>query len=101
MAAGTIEKHTRADDIRMDEIKWRINAAIDMRFGGKINHGIKLMLGHQRVHLVAIKNAIRARINAAGSRNKYHFLTLAAQVAQRWVFNAIDRAAAFIQLRRA
>src|SRR4029077_6915777 len=56
VATGTIEKHARADDIRGDEIKWRINAAINMRFGGKINHGVKLVLGHERVHLIAARN---------------------------------------------
>jgi len=56
VAAGTIEKHARADDIRMDEIKWRINAAIDMRFRGKINHGVKLVLGHERVHLIGARD---------------------------------------------
>ena len=32
----------------------RIDAAIDMRFGGEIDHGKKLVLGHERVHLVGI-----------------------------------------------
>ena len=56
MAAGTIEKHARTDDIRMDEIKRRINAAIDMLFAGKINHGVKLVLGHERVHLISVRD---------------------------------------------
>ena len=31
-----------------------IDAAVDVRFGGEIDDGIKLMLGHERVHLVGI-----------------------------------------------
>ncbi len=27
-----------------------------MRFSGKVNYGVKLMLGHERVHLVGIGN---------------------------------------------
>ena len=38
----------------MNEILRRINAAIDVRFGGEIDHGVKLMLGHERIHLIGI-----------------------------------------------
>jgi hypothetical protein len=27
-----------------------------MRFGGKINHGVKLVLGHERVHLIGARD---------------------------------------------
>ena len=40
--------------IGVNEIERRIDAAIDVRFRGKINHGIKLMFSHKRVHLVGI-----------------------------------------------
>ena len=56
MAPGAIEQDTRADDVGMDEIERRIDTAIDMRFGSEIDHAIKLVLGHERVHLVRIRD---------------------------------------------
>ncbi len=56
MAAGAIEQHTGADHIGMNEVQRRINAAIDMRFGREINNGVKLMLGHELIHLIGIGN---------------------------------------------
>ena len=56
MAARAIEQHTGADHVRVNEILRRINAAIDMRFGREIDHGVKLMLGHELVHLIGIGN---------------------------------------------
>ena len=50
----TIEQHTRADDICVNEIKRIVDAAVDMRFGREIDNRIKLMLGHERIHLVGI-----------------------------------------------
>ena len=52
--AGAIEKHARADNIGVNEIERIVDAAIDMRFGREIDNRIKLMLGHERVHLIGI-----------------------------------------------
>ena len=49
-----IEQHAGADNIGVDEIQRRINAAIDVRFGGEIDDRVKLMLGHERVHLISV-----------------------------------------------
>ena len=49
-----IEQHARADDVGVDEVLRRIDAAIDMRLGREIDHRVKLMLGHERVHLVEV-----------------------------------------------
>jgi hypothetical protein len=38
----------------MNEIERGINAAIDMGLGGKINHGVTLVFGHERIHLVGV-----------------------------------------------
>ena len=54
MAPRCIQQHACADDVGMNKVLWRIDAAIDMRFGGEIDDGVKLMLGHQRIHLVGI-----------------------------------------------
>jgi hypothetical protein len=56
MAPGAIEQDTGADDVGMDEIERRIDTAIDMRFRSEIDHAIKLVLGHERVHLVGIRD---------------------------------------------
>ena len=42
--------------LSMNEIARIVNAAIDMRFRGEVNDRIKLVLGHQRIHLVGIGN---------------------------------------------
>ena len=53
MAPGTIEQHARADNVGVNEIQRRIDAAIDVRLSRKINDRVKLMLSHKRVHLVS------------------------------------------------
>ena len=56
MPPRAIEQHARPDHIGMNEILRRINAAIDMRFGGEIDDRVKRMLRHERIHLVGICN---------------------------------------------
>ena len=53
---GAIEQDTGPDHISVNEILRRINAAIDMRFRREIDHRVKLMLGHERIHLIGICN---------------------------------------------
>jgi hypothetical protein len=38
----------------VDEIQRRINATIDVRFGGEIDDRVKLVLRHERVHLIGV-----------------------------------------------
>ena len=54
MPAGAIKQHTGADHVGVNEILRRIDAAIDVRFGREIDHGIKLVIGHERVHLIGV-----------------------------------------------
>ena len=56
MSPGAIEQHARANDIGVDEILRRINAAIDVRLGGEVHNRIKGVLAHERIHLVGIGN---------------------------------------------
>ena len=56
MAARTVKQHARPDHIRVDEILRRIDAAIDVRLRGEIDDGVKLVLRHERVHLIGICN---------------------------------------------
>ena len=56
MTSRTIEQHARADDIGVNEVEWRIDTAVDMRFSGKVNYGVKLMVGRERIHLIGIGN---------------------------------------------
>jgi hypothetical protein len=56
MTPRAIEQRARSDHIRMNEILRIVNAAIDVRFGGEINYGIKRMLRHERIHLVGIRD---------------------------------------------
>ena len=56
MTPGAIEQHTRADHVGVNEIRRRIDAAIDMGLGREIDNGVKLMLGHELIHLVGIGN---------------------------------------------
>ena len=56
MPAGAIEQHTGTDHVGVDEVQRRINAAIDMGFGGEINHSVELVLRHECVHLIGISN---------------------------------------------
>ena len=51
---AAFEQDARADHVGVNEILRRIDAAIDMRFGGEIDHGKKLVLDHELVHLVRI-----------------------------------------------
>ena len=52
MAPRAIEQHAGANDVCVNEVLRRIYAAVDMRFGGEVDDGVKLVLGHERVHLV-------------------------------------------------
>ena len=54
VATGAIEQHAGADDVGVNEVQRRIDAAIDVRFGGEIDDRVKLMLGHERVHLIGV-----------------------------------------------
>src|SRR3954468_9891281 len=56
MPASAIQQYAGADHVRVNEITGIIDAAVDVRFGGKIDHGIKLVLGEQRVHLIGIRD---------------------------------------------
>jgi hypothetical protein len=56
MSPRAIKQNARANDIGVNEIERRIDAAIDMRFGRKINDGIELVFGAERVHLVGVGN---------------------------------------------
>ena len=56
MPPGAIKQHTGADHVSVNEIQRRINAAIDMGLGREIDNGVKLMLGHELIHLVGIGN---------------------------------------------
>jgi hypothetical protein len=40
----------------VNEIERIVDAAVDMRFRREINYGIELMLRHERVHLVGIRD---------------------------------------------
>ena len=42
--AGRFREHFRADDIRVNEVPWIRDAAIDMRLGGKIHDRVELVL---------------------------------------------------------
>ena len=54
MAPRAIEQRARSHYIRVNEVLRIIDAAIDMRFSGEIDHRIKRMLGHERIHLIGI-----------------------------------------------
>ena len=54
MAPGAIKQHTRPDHVRVNKIRRIVNASIDMRLGREIEHSVKLVLGHERVHLVGV-----------------------------------------------
>ncbi len=56
MPARAIEQHARADDVGVNKVERGIDAAIDMRFRREVDHSVKLVLGHERVHLVGIGN---------------------------------------------
>ncbi len=54
MAAGGVEEDAGADDVGVDEILGGIDAAIHVGFGGEIDDGEEVMLGHQLVHEVGV-----------------------------------------------
>src|SRR5438128_11461623 len=56
MFARRIQKHARTNDVGVNEILWRIDAAIDVRLGREIHDREKLMLEHERVYRVGIGN---------------------------------------------
>ena len=51
-----IEQHACADDICVNEILGRIDAAIDMRLGREIDYRKKLVLEHKPVYRVGVGN---------------------------------------------
>ena len=54
MPPRAIEQHARADDVRVNEVLRRIDAAVDMRFGGEIDDRIERVLRHERVDLLGV-----------------------------------------------
>jgi hypothetical protein len=54
MLAPCFEEHFSADDVRVNEISRIRNAAIDMRFGGKIHDRVELVLREDRLHRLAV-----------------------------------------------
>ena len=51
-----IEQHARADDICVNEIERIVDAAVHVRFSREIDDSIELMLGHERVHLIGVRD---------------------------------------------
>ena len=56
MPPGAIEQDAGADNVGMNEVERVVDAAVDVRFSGEIDDGVKLVLGHERVHLVGIRD---------------------------------------------
>ena len=56
MAPGAIEQDAGADDVGVNEVLRVVDAAVDVRFGGEIDDRVKRVLGHERVHLVGIRD---------------------------------------------
>ena len=56
MPAGAIQEHAGANDICMNEIQRIVDAAVHVRFSREIDDPIELMLGHQRVHLIGVRD---------------------------------------------
>jgi hypothetical protein len=54
--ARSIEQYACANNVGMNEVLRRIDAAVNMRLGGKIDHPIKLMVSHERVYLIGVGN---------------------------------------------
>ncbi len=54
MFSRGIEQHAGADNVAVNEILRRIDAAIDVRLGREIDDGKKLVLKHECVHRVGI-----------------------------------------------
>ena len=47
VGADSFEQAEGADDVGLDEVFRAVNAAVDVRFGGKIDDGARLVLGKQ------------------------------------------------------
>ena len=56
MPPRRIQQDARAEYVGVNEVLWRIDAAIDMRFSSEVDDRVKLVLGQQRIHLVGIGN---------------------------------------------
>ena len=56
MSSCTIKKDAGADYVRVNEVLRRIDAAINVRFRRKIDDREKLVLRHDRVHLIRVGN---------------------------------------------
>ena len=54
MPARTIEQDAGPDYIGVNKVLRRVDAAIDMRFRGEVDHCEKGMLGHDRVDLIGV-----------------------------------------------
>ncbi len=48
--AGGIEQNKRSDDIRLDKLTGGMNRAVDMRFRGKMDNRVDLMLMQHAIH---------------------------------------------------
>jgi hypothetical protein len=56
MPSCAIQQHARADDVCVNEVEWIVNAAVYVRFSRKIDDPIELMFGHERVHLIGVRD---------------------------------------------
>lgn len=56
MPPGTIKQDAGPNDIGVNEIERIVDAPIHMRFSRKIDHSIKLMLRHQGIHLIGVRD---------------------------------------------
>ena len=56
MPPRAIEQYARADDVGVNEVEGIVDAAVDMGFGGEVEHREKLMIGHERIHGIGIGN---------------------------------------------
>ena len=54
VGAGRFEEAEGADDIRLDEVFRTMDAAVDVRFGGKIDDGAGAVFGEQVRHEVEV-----------------------------------------------
>jgi hypothetical protein len=56
VAPGAIEQDTGPNHIGVDEILGIVDAAVDVRFSGEIHDRVKRLAGHERVHLVGVRD---------------------------------------------
>ena len=56
VAAGGIQQDAGAGDIGVNKILRRIDAPVLVRFGGEVDDGEELMLPHQLVHEVGVRD---------------------------------------------